>query len=90
MGTLEFDVGEIKYVTAIIRTRNKNDTIVINEANWELYDSPEHMINNGVCLISGDEVSALIETKKKGNYILKFIVKIGPEKIIEKIAVRVI
>ena len=89
MGTLEFDVGEKKYVTAVIRTRNENDTIVINEANWELYDSPEHMIDSGICLVSNDEVSALIETNIKGNYILKFIVKIGPEKIIEKIAVRV-
>ena len=70
-------------------TRNNNDIIIINEANWELYDSPEHKIEDGTCLISGDEVSALIETSKKGNYILKFIVKIGPEKIIEKIAIRV-
>lgn len=89
MGTLEFDVGEKKYVTAIIRTRNENDIIVINEAKWELYDNPNNLIENGNCLVSGDEVSALIETLKKGNYILKFIVTIGPETVIEKIALRV-
>jgi hypothetical protein len=89
LGTLEFDVGEIKYVTAIIRTKNENDIIIINEATWELLDAPEHPIDSGHCLVSGDEVTALIETSKKGNYILKFKVKIGPEVIIEKIAIRV-
>lgn len=89
MGTLEFDVGEKKYVTATIKTRNKNDIIVINKANWELYDNPNSLIENGNCLVSGNEVSALIETLNKGNYILKFIVTIGPETIIEKIAIRV-
>lgn len=90
MGTLEFDVGEIKYVTAVIRTKNEHDIVIINEAKWELYNNPTSMISSGDCLVSGDEVSALIETTEKGNYILKFIVVIGPEKIIEKIAVRVI
>lgn len=89
MGTLEFDVGEKKYVSAIIRTNNIKDVIIINEAKWELYDNPNNLIENGDCLVSEDEVSALIETNKKGNYILKFIVSIGPERIVEKIAVRV-
>lgn len=89
MGTLEFDVGEKKYVSAIIRTNNEKDTIIINDAKWELYDSPTNQIDNGTCLVSGDEVFALIEANEKGNYILKFIVTIGPERIIEKIALKV-
>lgn len=89
MGTLEFNVGEKKYVDAIIRTKNENDVVIINEAKWELYETLESKIGNGNCSVSGDKVSALIETNKKGNYILSFIVTIGPEIIIEKIALRV-
>lgn len=98
MGTLEFEVGEKKYVSAIIRTRNKNDAIVINKATWELYTAPgkiyqpkDQNINNidKNCLISGDEVSALIELNEKGTFILEFTVEIAPERIKEKIAIRV-
>ena len=89
MGTLEFNVGEKKYVNAIIRTKNDHDVVVINEAKWELYESLDQIFSQGDCVVSGDQVSALIETNKIGNYILKFIVVIGPEKIIEKTAIRV-
>lgn len=98
MGILEFDIGEKKYVSAVIRTNNIKDTIIINKATWELYTAPEKVyqpkdqnINNvdKNCLISGDEVSALIELNEKGNFILEFTVEIGPERIKEKIMIRV-
>ena len=89
MGTLEFYVGEKKYVDAIVRTKDEKDLVIINRASWEIYENPEAKPITGSCFVSGDKVSALIETNKKGNFILKFIVEIGSETIIEKIALRV-
>lgn len=100
MGTLEFDVGEKKYVTAVIRTRNENDTIIINKATWELYTAPGKIYEpkqktrnttntEKQCLINGNEVAALIELNEKGNFILEFTVEIAPERIKEKIIIKV-
>lgn len=92
MVTLDFDLGEKKYVTAIVRTENENDVVIINneKTKWELYKSiTSDPIASGSCLIAGDEVSALIEATEKGNFILKFSVSIEPELIIEKVALRV-
>jgi hypothetical protein len=98
--TLDFDLGEKKYVTAIVRTENENDTIVINKATWELYTAPgkiyvpkqeTHNTTNieKECLINGDEVAALIELNEKGTFILEFTVEIAPERIKEKVIIKV-
>ena len=89
MGTLEFNLGEKKYVSATVRTNDENDIVIINEAKWELYETSKSEPITGTCSVSGDEVSALIEANKKGTYILKFIITIGPETIIEKTSLRV-
>lgn len=103
MGTLEYDVGEIKYTTATVRSNNKNEKVVIRSAKWELYDKPNATSDEAVlsgfygdtqnpekCLVNENTVSALIDaTNLKGNYILKFTVEIGPEKIIDKCVIKV-
>lgn len=102
MGTIEFFVGEKKYVNAIIRSQDEHDEIYLNKATWLLYDAPEHIyVPNGQTLEEASKpkdcewdkekskVSALVEIDKKGSYILEFTVYIGPEKIIEKTAIRV-
>ena len=92
MVTLDFDLGEKKYVTATVRTENENDVVIINneKTKWELYKSvTADPIASGSCLVTGDEVSALIETTEKGNFVLKFTVAIGPEVIIEKCVIKV-
>lgn len=98
MGTLEYDVGEIKYASATIRSTNKGEKIVIRSAKWELYEKPEVILQSGTygdtsnpeaCLVNDNVVSALVEGKERGNYILKFTVEIGPERIIDKCVVKV-
>lgn len=104
MGTLEYDIGEKKYATATVRSSNKNESVVIRAAKWELYDKLDAMSDEAVlngfygdtknpedCLVNGNVVSALIDTTTliKGNYILKFTVEIGPERIIDKCVVKV-
>ena len=100
MVTLEYDVGEIKYASATIRSSNKNEKVVIRSAKWELYEKPEEIILNNFfgnperpdgCLINENVVSALIDTTtlQKGNYVLKFTVEIGSERIIDKCIIKV-
>lgn len=98
MGTLEYDVGEIKYASATIRSADKSEQIVIRSAKWELYEKPDQILQSGIygdsekpeaCLVNDNIVSALVEGKEKGNYILKFTVEIGPERIIDKCVIRV-
>ena len=103
MGTLEYDIGEKKYATATVRSSNKNESVVIRAAKWELYDKPDAKPDEAVldgfygdtqyperCLVNGNTVSALIDaTNLKGNYILKFIVEIGAERIIDKCMIKV-
>ena len=99
MGTLEYDIGEKKYVTAVIRSRDKTEEVVILTANWELYEKEGIVLQSGQwgdsqnpekCIIkNGNTVSALIEGEKKGTFILKFTVTVGPERIIEKVVIKV-
>lgn len=102
MGTIEFLVGEKKYVNAIIRTQDKNDEIIVNRATWLLYDAPDHIyVPKGQTIEeasqpkecewdkSQDKISALVEINEKGGYILEFTVEIGPERIKEKTAIKV-
>lgn len=103
MGTLEYDIGEIKYATATVRSVNKSEEVVIRNAKWELYDKPNATSDEAIlsgfygdtqhpekCLVNENMVSALIDTTNlKGNYILKFIVEIGPERIIDKCVIKV-
>lgn len=98
MGTLEYDIGEIKYASATIRTTNKGEKIVIRSAKWELYEKLGVILQSGTygdannpeaCLVNDNVVSALIEGKEKGNYILKFTIEIGPERIIDKCVIKV-
>lgn len=103
MGTLEYDIGEKKYATATVRSSNKNESVIIRTAKWELYDKPDstsdEAILNGFygdtqhpenCLVNGNVVSALIDaTNLKGNYVLKFTVEIGSERIIDKCIIKV-
>lgn len=99
MGTLEYDVGEKKYVTAVIRSREKDEPVFINTASWELYEKEGTNLQSGFwgdtknpdkCIIKNNNtVSALIEGEKKGTFILKFTVTIGPERIVEKVVIKV-
>lgn len=98
MGTLEYDIGEKKYVTAVIRSREKSEFVVINSASWELYEKEGTNLQNSYwgdpkfpegCIIKDNTVSALIEGTKKGTFVLKFTVTIGPERIVEKVIIKV-
>lgn len=98
MGTLEYDIGEIKYASATVRSNNKNEQVIIKSAKWELYERPDDILQDGIygdpekpeaCLVDGNTVSALVEGREKGNYILKFTVEIGKERIIDKCVIRV-
>ena len=98
MGTLEYDIGEKKYATATVRSANKSEKVIIRTAKWELYEKPEVILQSGTygdtnnpeaCLVNNNIVSALVEGKEKGNYILKFTVEIGPERIIDKCVIKV-
>jgi hypothetical protein len=104
LGTLEYDIGEKKYATATVRSSNKNESVIIRTAKWELYDkpdaAPDKAVLNGFygnpedpegCLINENTVSALIDTTTliKGNYILKFTIEVGPERIIDKCVIKV-
>lgn len=98
MGTLEYDVGEKKYVTAVIRSREKNELVIINSASWELYEKEGTNLQNSYlgnpnfpegCIVKDNTVSALVEGTKKGTFVLKFTVTIGPEVIVEKVIIKV-
>ena len=76
----QYILGEDKYVELEIRCRQKDATVVIPEATWELFraskDVPE---STGSCEIDRQYIRALIEPGERGQYRLIITYSIPPE-----------
>lgn len=88
-GEIQFYCGEVKYITATVRTANPNETVVVSEAKYELIDSRENTVEQGACETDGAEIRVLLGIDTAGIYTLKITVKIGKETVIQKAGVSV-
>lgn len=86
---INFYIGEEKYVDANIVSKNKLDTIVVNEATYELSSTDGTVIDSGNPTIDGTKLTMLIKPPSTGVYKLKITVKVGPETIIEQANIQV-
>lgn len=86
---IQFICGEVKYITATVRTMNPNETVVINEAKYELIDSRKNTVEQGDCETEKNEIRLLLGIDQEGYYTLKITVKIGKETVIQKAGVTV-
>lgn len=88
-GDIQFYCGEVKYITATVRTTNPNDTVVVSEAKYELSDSQGNVVEQGSCEAEKNEIRLLLGIDAQGYYTLKITVKIGKETVIQKAGVSV-
>lgn len=88
-GDIQFYCGEVKYITATVRTTNPNDTVVVSEAKYELSDSQGNIVEQGGCEAEKSEIRLLLGIDREGYYTLKITVKIGKETVIQKAGVSV-
>lgn len=86
---IHFFLGETKYITATVYTLNPNDTVVISDSKYELFDSKKNVVEIGECEIEKNEVKLLLGINSPGFYTLKITVKIGKETVIQKAGVTV-
>lgn len=88
-GDIQFYCGEVKYITATVRTANPNETVVVSEAKYELSDSRKNIVEQGSCEAEKNEIRLLLGIDTQGYYTLKITVKIGKETVIQKAGVTV-
>lgn len=88
-GDIQFFCGEVKYITATVRTTNPNETVVVSEAKYELSDSQRNVVEQGDCEAEKSEIRLLLGIDTQGYYTLKITVKIGRETVIQKAGITV-
>ena len=86
-----FYEGERKELTATVRSKTANETVVITKAEYEVkkYYSSDEVLKQGSCEIEGDKITVLLEFLEEGSYQLKVTAYVGREKIIEKVGIKV-
>lgn len=88
---INFFEGERKEITATIRSKSPNETVVITSATFEVlkrYDGST--IQQGLCEVDGNEAAVLLELNEKGSYELKITASVGREVIMEKAIIKVV
>jgi hypothetical protein len=81
----EFELGEAKYIDWLVKPTRKNDTVVITSARWELIDDKTGQVRgSGPGIINGNMVSVLLAPEAKGKHILRTIIEVPPETLIEE------
>lgn len=90
MCNIEFYEGERKQITAVIRSKSPNETIVVTKAEYELKRKySDSALVSDKCEIDKNELSVLLEAIEKGSYELKITAEVGREIIIEKVNIEV-
>ncbi len=82
---ISFFCGEKKYISAFVVAKDPNETVVITDADYELFDiSEKEVVESGKCDFNANELTILLGIAKKGIYRLKITVKVGAEIFIQK------
>lgn len=86
---IRFYEGEKREVTAIVRSRNSDEAVVIAKAEYELKKQfNDEILQSGNCEINGAEATAFLDFDlPEGNYTLKIKSNVGREVIISKVLV---
>lgn len=80
MKNVIFIQGEKKEVRIEV-TSTQGDPFTIRNATYELYDAKRDMESDGEATVAGDEIYALIEPQKKGEYRLIYTYEIAEERL---------
>lgn len=88
---LKFYKGERREVTALVRSGNSKETIVIALAEFEVRKQfSEEVVQSGTCEINGAEATALLDLSlPSGSYIAKITAYVGREIIIREAQVEI-
>ena len=85
-GRINFYAGEKKYIDIDVVPKNRNDTVVVSSATYQLIDG-ETAVESGECEIDGAHLKILLGIDDEGAYTLKVTVVIGAETFIQKATV---
>lgn len=90
MDARSYQVGECKYIDWHIQSNRAHDCVVVTAAAWVLYDKATgDKVEEGVCEISRDVVSALLQPSAAGKYLLTATVTVPPETFIVEVDIYV-
>lgn len=85
-GRINFYAGEKKYIDIDVVPKNRNDTVVVSSATYQLLNG-ETAVEAGGCEIDGAHLKILLGIDDEGAYTLKVTVGIGAEIFIQKATV---
>lgn len=86
-GRINFYAGEKKYIDIDVVPKNRNDTVVVSSAMYQLLDGETAAVEAGDCEIDGAYLKILLGIDDEGAYTLKVTVVIGAETFIQKATV---
>lgn len=88
---IDFYKGERKEVSAVIRPKNSNESVVIISAKYEVTKlfGDNEIVKTGECETNGNKFIVLLEFLDTGKYRLEITVAIGREVIIERADINV-
>lgn len=86
---IRFFEGEKREVTAVVRSRNSDESVIIASAEYELKKQfSDEVLQSGKCEIKANEATAFLDFNlSKGNYQLEIKSNVGREVIISKVLV---